>query len=301
MEPWSGLGRRVATYAFYRIAGLLWAATLAANEPVISWPADMPRVGSAIVGPSPTIMLSNSFFPLELASVEPPNIVFTGPMLPPAVARLSSAPFLMRGGVAVTGVPLSPSDAVLNVEPELAAWLAAAGDGGHVVYLSLGTVFSVRDERIVAVVRAMLDSGARVVWKTSRSAFNDVAAMLVTAGVAPASARTSPGGSGSSGGATDVIVTPSLYVTSWVLDQLALMQHSAVTLFLSHCGTNSVYESIAAGLPIFCLPFGSSQVHMSIMLGRTGVSKGTIDLYSPSLYNDTATLMRYAVGCCLTI
>ncbi|EMS53439.1 UDP-glycosyltransferase 85A2 [Triticum urartu] len=48
------------------------------------------------------------------------------------------------------------------------------------------------------------------------------------------------------------------YVTRWC-PQEAVLQHEATGAFLTHCGWNSVLESVCAGVPMLCRPFGADQ------------------------------------------
>ncbi|CAM0947368.1 unnamed protein product [Alopecurus aequalis] len=48
------------------------------------------------------------------------------------------------------------------------------------------------------------------------------------------------------------------YVTSWC-PQEAVLRHAAIGAFLTHCGWNSVMESISAGVPMLCCPFNAEQ------------------------------------------
>ncbi|KAL0307962.1 UNVERIFIED_CONTAM: UDP-glycosyltransferase 90A1 [Sesamum angustifolium] len=49
-----------------------------------------------------------------------------------------------------------------------------------------------------------------------------------------------------------------IVVKDWV-DQQQILRHAGVKGFLSHCGWNSVMESISAGVPILALPFMAEQ------------------------------------------
>ncbi|XP_028070818.1 UDP-glycosyltransferase 90A1-like [Camellia sinensis] len=49
-----------------------------------------------------------------------------------------------------------------------------------------------------------------------------------------------------------------IIVKEWV-DQLEILQHESINGFLSHCGWNSVVESISVGVPILALPLMAEQ------------------------------------------
>ena len=49
-----------------------------------------------------------------------------------------------------------------------------------------------------------------------------------------------------------------LVVREWV-DQLEILKHQSVRGFLSHCGWNSVLESVAAGVPLAVWPMHADQ------------------------------------------
>jgi len=47
-------------------------------------------------------------------------------------------------------------------------------------------------------------------------------------------------------------------VTSWCLQE-AVLWHKALGAFLTHCRWNSMLESVCAGVPMLCWPFGADQ------------------------------------------
>ncbi|CAN0858982.1 Anthocyanidin 3-O-glucosyltransferase UFGT [Linum grandiflorum] len=54
-------------------------------------------------------------------------------------------------------------------------------------------------------------------------------------------------------------------VVSWA-PQLEVLGHQAVGVFITHCGWNSVLESIAGGVPMICRPFFGDQIVNSRMV-----------------------------------
>ncbi|TKW39220.1 hypothetical protein SEVIR_1G164332v4 [Setaria viridis] len=66
------------------------------------------------------------------------------------------------------------------------------------------------------------------------------------------------------------------YVTRWC-PQVAVLRHEAVGAFLTHCGWNSMLESICSGVPMLCWPFGADQqtnCRFACMEWRVGVEVG---------------------------
>lgn len=59
-------------------------------------------------------------------------------------------------------------------------------------------------------------------------------------------------------GFEDRIGGRGVVVREWV-DQFTILRHSAVKGFISHCGWNSVTESISAGVPLAVWPMGAEQ------------------------------------------
>ena len=52
---------------------------------------------------------------------------------------------------------------------------------------------------------------------------------------------------------------PSLHVAGWVSSPAALLCHSRLALFVSHCGTHSLHESLHCATPVLCLPIQGDQ------------------------------------------
>jgi UDP:flavonoid glycosyltransferase YjiC (YdhE family) len=63
----------------------------------------------------------------------------------------------------------------------------------------------------------------------------------------------------------------SVRAMEWGPSPLSLLKHPNVKVFVSHCGINSVYESIAAGVPIVGIPMFADQRDMAARVMDAGV------------------------------
>jgi UDP:flavonoid glycosyltransferase YjiC (YdhE family) len=129
------------------------------------------------------------------------------------------------------------------IEPlpsDYASWL---GDGPPVVYANLGTV-AIASERLLGILReGFAAEDFRVLWGLRRSQH----ALLPTP---------LPG---------------NLRVEAWVPSPLAILAHPNVKVFVSHCGINSVHESLYAGTPIVGIPLFGDQLDMGLRVQDAGV------------------------------
>ncbi|KAG2410004.1 hypothetical protein LR48_Vigan393s002500 [Vigna angularis] len=104
-----------------------------------------------------------------------------------------------------------------------------------VVYVSFGTVVSPPPHEIVAVAEALEESGFPFVWTLKENMMG-----LLPDGFVK---RTFMRGK----------------VVPWV-PQTQLLGHDSVGVFVTHCGSNSVTESISSGVPMICRPFYGDQM-----------------------------------------
>ena len=124
--------------------------------------------------------------------------------------------------------------------PETAAWLAA---GPPVVYANLGTVSRAPAAQLAKMAEAFAGEDFRVLWVV-----RDVIRDRLPASLAP-----------------------NIRVASWIESPRAVLAHPNVRVFVSHCGINSVYESMTAGTPVVGIPMLSDQRDMAARVADAGV------------------------------
>ena len=132
--------------------------------------------------------------------------------------------------------PMLPSE-VAPLPDELSRWLHG---GTPVVYVNLGTLAVASDVQLAVIVEALTSDRFRALWI-----------------VRPASRlpRTLP---------------RSVRVLEWGPLPFAILTHPNVRAFVSHCGINSAYESLAAGAPIVGIPMFADQRDMAVRVADAG-------------------------------
>ncbi len=135
--------------------------------------------------------------------------------------------------------PMLPG-AVAPLLPDTAAWLAA---GPPVVYANLGTVARAPASQLAKMAEAFASDEVRVLWVV-RDAIRDRL---------PASPA------------------PNIRIVNWIESPRAVLAHPNVRVFVSHCGINSVYESMTAGTPVVGIPMLSDQRDMAARIADAGV------------------------------
>ncbi|KAF7111976.1 hypothetical protein CFC21_111925 [Triticum aestivum] len=145
--------------------------------------------------------------------------------------------------------PLSEAADVRGGEEEPAevcAWLDAFGDGS-VVYISFGSQEALSPAQAACVAEALrLSPTAAFVW-VARSG------TVVPEGFEAATA------------------SRGRVIRRWA-PQLDILRHRAVGWTLTHCGSNSVMESIAAGVGMLTWPMAADQFTNAWLLAETGVA-----------------------------
>ena len=136
--------------------------------------------------------------------------------------------------IVMTGPMLaSPAPALPD---DLDRWLS---NGPPVVYANFGTLAELSADQIATVARGLTSSDYRALWiLRDRSP-----------GPLPESVRVMP----------------------WGPPPLAVLTHPNVKAFLTHCGVNSVYESVVAGTPIVGIPMFADQRDMAVRAADAGV------------------------------
>lgn len=130
-------------------------------------------------------------------------------------------------------------DEVPPLSPDLAAWLT---EGPPVIYANLGTVAHPTAAQLAKMADAFRGDEFRVLW-VLRDRFRDRLPAALPAGVR---------------------------LVNWIESPRAVLAHPNVRTFVSHCGINSVYESIAAGTPVVGIPIFSDQRDMAVRVSDAG-------------------------------
>ncbi|KAL3091770.1 hypothetical protein niasHT_024352 [Heterodera trifolii] len=62
----------------------------------------------------------------------------------------------------------------------------------------------------------------------------------------------------------------NVHTMKWA-DQKAILLHPKTRAFVTHCGLNSVTESVRAGVPVLAIPLFGDQLHNAILAEQKGV------------------------------
>ncbi|OEL18777.1 Crocetin glucosyltransferase, chloroplastic [Dichanthelium oligosanthes] len=171
-------------------------------------------------------VLVNTFDALEpdaLRAVPEFELAAVGPVVPDDDASPSSADLLHR-----------PDAKVAYME-----WLDAK-PARSVVYVSFGSIFSIRDQQEEEMRRGLEATGRPYLWVARKAA---------------ADGRASQDSSSSSAGDGDAARG---LVVEWC-DQVRVLSHPAVGCFVTHCGWNSTLESVTRGVPMVAVPQWTDQ------------------------------------------
>ncbi|CAA3030384.1 anthocyanidin 3-O-glucosyltransferase-like [Olea europaea subsp. europaea] len=151
-----------------------------------------------------------------------------------------------------------------------------------VVYISFGTVTTPQPEELAALAEVLETGEFPFLWS-----MKDNAKKLLPEGFLN---RTSKFG----------------MIVSWA-PQLKVLENPSVGIFMTHCGWNSVSESISCGVPMICRPFLGDQSSNSRMVeavwkigvrieGGVFTKKGTIEALHYIMSNETGKAIRENVN-----
>lgn len=125
--------------------------------------------------------------------------------------------------------------------PAYKEWLDS---GPPVVYANLGTLALASREVMLRMLAAFESAEFRVLWVLKKELQAELAERKVP---------------------------PNVRIEPWVPSVSAVLSHDNVRVFISHCGVNSVYESLAAGTPIVGMPMMAGQRDMAVRVQDAGV------------------------------
>lgn len=125
--------------------------------------------------------------------------------------------------------------------PEYKAWIES---GPPVVYANLGTLAKPPRELLLRVLSGLESDSFRVLWVLKKELRD-----LLSSERIPANVRIEP----------------------WVPSTVAVLSHDNVRAFISHCGVNSVHESLYAGTPIVGIPILAGQRDTAARVRDAGV------------------------------
>ncbi len=135
--------------------------------------------------------------------------------------------------------PILP-EAQPAMDPSLKQWLDDSGNEG-VVLAAFGNLVALTSKQVVLLARGLKDCRCRVLWSVPMCHHETIATM-----------------------------SSSFRVQTFV-PQFAVLGHPAVRLFVSHCGSNSVRESLYWGKPILGMPFFLDQPYFADRIASLGV------------------------------
>ncbi|CAL4968670.1 unnamed protein product [Urochloa decumbens] len=174
-------------------------------------------------------------------------------ILPPIYA-VGPLPLLLRHATtAGDPAPAADTSSLSREDRACLDWL----DGkrpNSVVFASFGSIVKLSGEQLAELAWGLAGSGHEFLWAIRTD--NQQAAALPPEFMAETAGRG--------------------FVTSWC-PQEAVLRHVAVGAFLTHCGWNSMLESLCAGVPLLCWPFAADQQtnsRMACVEWRVGVEVG---------------------------
>ncbi|KAK4402380.1 UDP-glycosyltransferase 90A1 [Sesamum angolense] len=141
------------------------------------------------------------------------------------------------GPLCMAAEPSSPPEAL--EKPSYMQWLdERLAKGEPVLYVAFGSQAEVAEEQLQEIAKGLEQSHVSFLW------------VLKSRGAVECLQKFE-----------EKVKNRGMVVKEWV-DQRGILRHGGVKGFLSHCGWNSVMESISAGVPLLALPLMAEQ-HMN--------------------------------------
>lgn len=132
---------------------------------------------------------------------------------------------------------LSPPPPEADVSHQCLAWLDGFNHSpASVAYVGFGSFATPPPAELAALAAGLEASGAPFIWSLKEKAWEEL----------PSGFRARMEGQGRG------------LIVQWA-PQVKLLGHAAVGVFVTHCGWNSVMESISGGVPMICRPFLGEQ------------------------------------------
>lgn len=144
-----------------------------------------------------------------------------------------------------------------GIGPEACAGWLDAQPPGSVVYVSFGSQNSIAAPQMMGLAEGLEASGRPFVWVVRPPVGFDLSGSFREEWL-PEGFEARMGGGGGSGGR-------GLLVRNWA-PQLEILSHRSTGVFLSHCGWNSVLESLSRGVPMIGWPLAAEQFYNVKML-----------------------------------
>lgn len=162
-------------------------------------------------------------------------------ILPPAYA-IGPLPLLLSGagGGGDPAIHVSGSSTSLSKENRACLEWIDGKRHNSVLFASFGSLAKLAHEQLVELAWGLANSGYEFLWviRSDQQGLVDGGAVLPPEFLAETEGRGC--------------------VTSWC-PQEAVLRHDAVGAFLTHCGWNSMLQSVCAGVPMLCWPVAADQ------------------------------------------
>jgi MGT family glycosyltransferase len=127
-----------------------------------------------------------------------------------------------------------------SLDDSLRDWLET--DQSGVIYMAFGTLVNLDAWQAKELIEGLLESGLRVLWSLPENQMSILPEL------------------------------PSTFRVESFVPQLVVLSHPNVVAFVSHCGMNSIHESLYCGKPILAIPFFGDQHYNAARLVDIGVA-----------------------------